>query len=301
MRNLLRASTIAMTAAISFICVFLAGCKPQPMQSGWLTSVSTATGDPDWWNLPAYRLEKLDGTITIVNDSSALYVRFYSRDQRLMRRLRGSGLTVWLTNAQNKSERLGIHYPLGMHGRGRPPEETHMLPNADLPPEVVMNMLDRPNNENLEILQSDSAAPLMKTPEDARLDGIRALVSEPTAGGVQYALQITPGEGRSWIKPGAKLLLEINSPAMGRGDSEGKGPSEHGGWGGRHGGGGGEGGEGGGGGGFGHRGGHRGGGGESGDDHDSKQPAGVSPTTPLHFQFAIQMASRPQPESAAAK
>jgi hypothetical protein len=284
------------TATIATLCLGVTGCKPEQLQSTWLKPSATIEGNPDWWNLPTYRIEKLDGTVTIVNDSTGLYLRLFSRDRRLTRRLRMAGLAVWLNNPSGrKTERLGIHYPVGMHGKRASFQPDHYLPNANLAPEVVGEMLSQ-QNENLEILSSDSSLSGNKTPDDAQQIGVRAHLGETTGGATEYALRIGMGQLAPWIKPGSLVQLEIQSPAMNReafhGEGEGSEGEGHRGEGGGRSFPGGGGGFGGGGGGFdGHHGGQGGRHGRESRGDSTGASEGIPPTSPIHFVFNIQLAA----------
>jgi len=293
-----RTRLFGLTTFTAILCLASIGCKPEQLRSTWLKPSAFVKNSPDWWNLPTYRVEKLDGTVTLVNDSAGLYVRLFSRDRRLTGRLRMSGLTVWLNDPASKnSGRLGIHYPIGMLGKNASFHSDHFLPNADLAPEVVGQMLSQ-QNEDLEILSSDSAASGNKSPDDAQQLGVRAHLGETTGGATEYTLRIGVGQLAPWIKPGSRIQLEIQSPAMDRSAFHGEGAGSEGGGhrgegGGRsfpRGGGGGF----GGGGGGGHHGGQ--GGRYGGESHGDSTRTGesISPTSPLHFLFNVQLASSPQ-------
>lgn len=289
-----RAHLVGLAALIAILCLALTGCKPEQLRSTWLKPSGLVQGNPDWWNLPTYRIEKLDGTVTIVNDSTGLYLRMFSRDRRLPRRLRMAGLTVWLSDPTGKkASRLGIHYPIGMHGNDASFHPDHYLPHADLSPEVVVQMLNQ-QNDNLEILSGDSTLTGNKSPDNTQQFGVRAHLGETTGATMEYTLRIGMGQLTPWIKPGSRIQLEIQSPAVDRSAFHGEGGAPEGG--GHRGDGGGRPYPGGGGGFGGHHGGQGGwrGGGSHGDS--TRTAEGIPPTSSIHFLFNVQLAASAQAE-----
>ena len=284
-RHILRIAALA-----GFSGLVLTGCHSKPWHSAWLNPSATIQSNPNWWKLPAYRVDQFAGTIAIVNDSSALYVRLFSHDHRLARRLQMSGLTLWLSDAQNKNTpRLGIHYPMGMGNRRSAFHPDHFLPNADLAPEAMDEMISRQNGE-FEILRGDSSLSGPILSDDAGKYGVTAVISDSAGGNFEYNVRIAYGDLAPWIKPGASILMAVESPAMKRPEGHGErsggfggGESPVGGWGGGRPGGGGFGGHGGG------RGG-RGGRGEERSDSTS-QSGGITPDSPIKINFTVQLAA----------
>jgi hypothetical protein len=285
----------ALTVLTGAFGLIILGCHSKPWQSTWLNPSATIQSHPDWWKFPAYRLDKFDGTVAIVNDSSAIYLRLFSRDHRLARRLEMSGLTIWLSDGKNtKTLRLGIHYPIGMRNRERPFHPDHFLPNADLSPEAMTSMIER-QNEDFELLQGDSSLTGPILHGDAGKYGVYAAISDSAGGAFEYKLRIGFGDLAPWIKPGYSLLMEVDSPAMDRSASRGGRPGERDGGGDRP--------EGGwgrpGGGGFGGHGGGEGGGwrgrggGEGRRDSTVQSSGGISPTAPIKLSFTVRLAATP--------
>ena len=284
------------------LALSLNGCKSQPLNSYWLKPSASDSTNPDWWNLPTYREDKLQGTMTIVNDSSALYLRLFSRDRHLARRLEMTGLTIWLGNdADSRAPRLGIHYPLGMQSGKAAFHPNRYLPNANLPPDVMGQMISQQHND-FELLLGDSSLSGQRPHEEEGQFGLLTTLGEASGNGFEYVLRVDMGHAVPWIKPGAALSVEVESPAMDRtafrGDrSGGRGEHREGGEGrgmGRPGGGGG-----GGRGGFG--GGHRGGGPGEMHGDSTGQPQGIPPTSPIQLRFELHLAATPQAAPAAQK
>jgi hypothetical protein len=209
--------TLALGAMLPAI-LFFAGCRPETLASVWHASSSVRANERDWWNLPAYRVKNFAGRITVVNDSSDLCLGLYSSDRHLAHRLRGSGLTVWLTNAQNKSEKLGIRYPIGRQKGEREFRPNRFLPNENLPPSEMGAMLQMPNDE-IEILAEDSTRSGRKSVDEAEQLGLSARLTEADSA-VAYLLTIEMAQLVPWLRPGSKVLLEIESPVMERAKPE---------------------------------------------------------------------------------
>jgi len=212
--------TLVLGAMLPAALLF-AGCRPEKFASVWYGSSSVRASERDWWNLPAYRVKNFAGRITVVNDSSDLCLGLYSSDWHLARRLRGSGLTVWLTNAQNKSEKLGIRYPIGMQKGERGFRPNRFLPNADLPPSEMHAMFEMQNDE-IEILAEDSALTGRKSLDEAEQLGVSARLTEADSA-VAYLLTIEMARLVPWLRPGSKVLLEMESPVMERPKPEDEG------------------------------------------------------------------------------
>ena len=234
------------------------GCGPQELNSFWL-SLPPESSEPDWLNLTSYKVDKLGGTVTLTNDSSAFYIRMTSSDRRLAGRLQGRGLTVWLADAKDKDHRLGIHYPIGMRDSTRHHQHENLLPDASLPPEALEGMMNLPAEQDLEIISSDSTLQGRKSPAEAETLGVHANLTVST-GIVVYTLRVAMLPAFTWLRPGADLLFTVDSPAGQAREHRGQGGNHAG-----HGGGeGGWGGQGGGGGFGGRHGGYRGEGGDEG-------------------------------------
>ncbi len=259
--------------------LLLSGCGQEILKAVWLNSSYEVNGNPDWWNLPAFAVKDLSGRVILANDSSALYLGLYSSDRHLARRLKGRGLTVWLTNPQDKTERIGIHYPIGMPGDGMRPRPEEQAPNTDMPPPKAMEMV-KLETEDLEILTQDSSISGRRTHDEAQQLGVRATFMEKDSA-AEYTLTIELGQMTAWLKSASRVLLEIESPAMEHFGSEGRERPEGGG---RHG----EGMPPEGGGAFPR------GEGRGGQHHPGEgQREGVSTNKPIDFKFTVELAANP--------
>jgi hypothetical protein len=190
------------------------GCRPETLTSVWYASSSVRANGHEWLNLPAYRVKDIAGRITVINDSGDVCLGLYSSDRHLARRLRGSGLTVWLTSAQNKTEKVGVHYPIGMQKKERQFRPSRFLPNENLPPSEMQAMFDLQNDE-IEIFAADSTRSGRKSSDEAAKLGVHAQLTEVDSA-IAYLLIVETSKLAPWLSPGSKALLEIESPAMER-------------------------------------------------------------------------------------
>jgi hypothetical protein len=202
------------------IDLLLSGCGQEILKAVWLSPSYEVNGGPDWWNLPAFAVKDLSGRVVLANDSSTLYIGLYSSDRHIGRRLRWRGLTVWMTNPEDKTERIGIHYPIGMPGPGMRPTAEEQARDTSMPPPRAMEMVGLETGD-LEILTNDSTRSGRKTHDEAQQLGMRAafLQNESAA---QYTLAVEERQIVPWLKQGSRVLLEIESPAMERFGGEGR-------------------------------------------------------------------------------
>jgi hypothetical protein len=281
---------------IIILCFVLgSGCGSELLKSSWLKQSSIINDAPDWMNLPAYQVDEINGSITLVNDSSAVYVRLYSHDRRLGSRIRGAGMTVWLTDPKDKTRRIGVHYPMGFHGGQHPGNSEHYLPKTDMPAETMVDMMNAQGREDVEIISADTSINGRKTPDQAEQLGLRCALSEADSA-AEYTLKIGGGRLASWLQPGIRASIEVDSPAIdwqrrrerggessgSEGRRGGEGGPFGGGIGGGHGGGG--------------RFGGRHGGGEHGEGENPRREQGgdsksVPPNKPIKVVFTVQLAT----------
>jgi hypothetical protein len=76
------------------------------------------TGD-EWENARNY-FEKEKVTVGVVNKPDTVYVRLSTRDLQIQRNLLALGLTLWFNERGGRNKTIGIHFPIGMQGGGRP-------------------------------------------------------------------------------------------------------------------------------------------------------------------------------------
>ena len=265
--------------------VAIHGCGPDLLKSNWLSLSAVVQGGPDWQKTGSYRFDDLNGTAAMVNDSSTLYFRFTSNDRRLAQRFRRTGLTIWITNPLNKHEKLGVGFPVGRSESENATHADHLLPSGDLQPAQLAGMLDVQNG-NVLITSPDSSMSGRKTHDEAVRLGIITQLSEGESA-TEYQLRVTMGRIAPWIKPGSRVLVEVDSPAGERKKfNEGEEHEKRGSWGGMRPGGGDEGEEGGGG--FPGRGMGR----RHGREHEAEdQPhEGVPMNRAIHLQFELDLA-----------
>lgn len=203
------------------------GCRTPTYTAQWLKPEWLGDDGPDWYSVPCYSMKKPSGTITLVNDSASVYVRLFSSDRNFAQRLNRQGFTLWLSNPKDKTQKLGIHFPIG-RADGAPPERPErFLPDANLTPQAMFDML-RVKNDELEIFLSGPEQKERKSLDDAEDElGLRADFIEHKGSG-EYLLEIRRGNLTDWIQPGARLLLEMESPKPEGPPAGGRGPGDRG-------------------------------------------------------------------------
>jgi hypothetical protein len=110
---------------IAFLLVIiLSSCSSMvKVNSQWKDSKNEIVidGKADDWEQSLIYFEKENLLIGARNDNQNLYMCFKSNDRDVARKMFMSGFTIWLNNEADKSKSLGIHYPIGMMGRGKMP------------------------------------------------------------------------------------------------------------------------------------------------------------------------------------
>jgi hypothetical protein len=114
--------------------VHLGGCKNVEVSSLWLDRPIDIDGsDAEWENAKMY-IEEANLSLGLFNDAEYLYVSLVTADRNVERQIMGQGLTVWFDAKGGKNKTFGVHFPLGMRGRGpdgRPSgEDREMLPSS---------------------------------------------------------------------------------------------------------------------------------------------------------------------------
>ena len=225
--------------ATALLSLLLSGCNSKTLEAQWVESSTLTNGEPDWWNMRAYSTPEWGGRMVIANDGGMLYLGAYSGDPRFAFRLREQGLTLTLTNAENKRERVTIHYPMGKRNMPRRPPDQNFLPSDNLPSGEIFDMLEK-QSDDAEIIAPDSAKSGIKNLIETEQLGISPQVTE-SEHSTEYTLRLKTAALAPWLKPGAKVVLKVESPAMkeprerpgrggggmpfgGRGGREGGGP-----------------------------------------------------------------------------
>ncbi len=97
------------------------GCsKPVQVSSRWLDHEIAIDGTDDEWGSATIYAKQAKVSLTVLNDSTDMYIRLCSRDRDVQARVLGPGLTVWFDPDGGKDKTFGIHFPLGRHEPGMP-------------------------------------------------------------------------------------------------------------------------------------------------------------------------------------
>jgi hypothetical protein len=196
------------------LAVAVSGCNTPVIKATWLKPEAAATGTIDWWSLPAFRIDELNGTLTQVNDSSAIYLRFYSQDHRLAGRLKRAGLTTTFVNPEDNKAQITIEFPMSLQSGGGSFHANRYLPAGDIPATEIDEML-KLQSDDVRVTLENSALSGVKTPEQAEQMGIQARFDEKI-NAFEYLLKVDMKLAPSWLKPGHQIEVRIMSPALER-------------------------------------------------------------------------------------
>jgi hypothetical protein len=123
----------------------------QKVNSQWKgnTKSTIIDGKADDWDQSLVFFEKENLLIGTRNDKDNLYLCIKSNDRDVARKIFMAGFTIWLNDEANKSETIGIHYPIGMMIRGR------MSNNMERSSEdyKASSKMDKENNRTESMLQ----------------------------------------------------------------------------------------------------------------------------------------------------
>jgi hypothetical protein len=114
--------TLAIFHASVFTVFILSGCaQPMRLSSRW-RNIDIEIGDvgSDWGRAAMY-VPKAKIAVTMINDSEFLYIRLSSRDREMQAQVMTMGLTLWFDAGGGKNKITGVHFPLGMQSRHKPP------------------------------------------------------------------------------------------------------------------------------------------------------------------------------------
>jgi hypothetical protein len=104
----------------------LAGCRGAAVDSQWKSQEIVIDGDGVEWQSVVPNTPKPAVDLRAVNDGKFLYLCLTTREKRLVRECLTMGLTVWFKPNGRQSQKLGIHFPLGLAAAGprqSPPKE----------------------------------------------------------------------------------------------------------------------------------------------------------------------------------
>jgi hypothetical protein len=98
---------IALVSGISII----AGCNGDKIQNQWADEKITVDGKfADWEGIPQNIIEDQNIVIGTANDENNFYLMLRMNDERMARRIRMMGVTVWLNKDGKKKKDYGICY-----------------------------------------------------------------------------------------------------------------------------------------------------------------------------------------------
>lgn len=107
---------------LTVVLSFILSCKGKRIQNQWADHEITIDGKyADWEGISQNFLEDQNLVMGLTNDENNLYLMFRGNDDRMARRIRMMGVTVWL-NKESKKKDYGICYTgsTDLHVKYRP-------------------------------------------------------------------------------------------------------------------------------------------------------------------------------------
>jgi hypothetical protein len=107
--------------AMCLLAISTFACEKQiELTSRWCDQEIDFDGPDEQWGPATIYAQKQKVSLTVFNDDECVYMRLYTRDRGVQGPVLMSGFTVWFNPDGGKSKAVGIHFPLGMHGKGAP-------------------------------------------------------------------------------------------------------------------------------------------------------------------------------------
>lgn len=89
----------------------IAGCKSQEAPCSWADKPMKVDGKmADWTGLPTTYFEDEGAVLGLSNDDKNLYIQVRFKDQKWVKTIKMSGLSLWFDNKGKKKKNLGIKY-----------------------------------------------------------------------------------------------------------------------------------------------------------------------------------------------
>lgn len=119
-----RARLFFVSVTFLLSCIFVAGCGKPELYSKWRNRQIAIDGKfEDWQNEIAYYDKNTRVSIGVINDDAYLYICLITRNRGLMEQLTRAGFSVWFDPDGGTAKVFGIHFPLGIQGKGMPMEK----------------------------------------------------------------------------------------------------------------------------------------------------------------------------------
>lgn len=173
---MIRKGNVSISATILIILFQLtaAGCGTPDIPSKWLDSAVIVDGNTNEWDTThSYYDNEHHVVIGAMNDTDKLYIYLSSTDRKMYTHLIFSGCTVWFDLNGGKEKIFGVHFPVGMLGRG----EEMPRPGTEIPSEdLFVKKLDGLQGI-IEIIDTARGERAIIKTEDAKRKGIEARIA----------------------------------------------------------------------------------------------------------------------------
>ncbi len=211
----------AIKIVLLFSIVFQGGCSVNKVACHWRGYDIVANGyENEWQGSPQYYDKKRQLAIRVTNDVEALFLCVSTSDKALKKRIRMSGLTVWLDPQGGKEQIFGIHLLGGdtkRPDRGSGPGAGAFRPADDRgrPEENEQKPPFSETLEELEISYWGATGPLKMRIDEVQRTGIDIGIGPPEGGRMVYEFNIgfKAAPSLSGLKPGMIVGLGIQTGA----------------------------------------------------------------------------------------
>ncbi len=204
-----RPARLIFLTAILILSLALAGCKSTPLAAEWYAAAFDINGQPDLGEFKGLRIPDVQARFVIANDDERLLLSIQTTDEALRRQVHIGGVTLWLTNPQDRRETFGVRYPALPQRGVRPREQIgpHDI-GSDAPP-----FMQDQQPQALAILDADGRGERVMSADSARALGLDA-VTRHEARTVAHVIAITLDSLAPWLKAGDEVLLSLEIPKI---------------------------------------------------------------------------------------
>lgn len=181
--------------------LLLASCNSEPILAEWHDSATDINGKPDLSELKGLRIKNVNARFVIANDDEQLILAIQTSDEALQRQIEMGGVTLWLTNPQNKRETFGVRYPALTKPKGRLEKPIEFMEPRDN---------REPRSTNVELL-AKTGEPRMLSQSDASFLGVLT-ETKYEANTVAHLITLQFDSLAPWIQAGNEVTLSLYVP-----------------------------------------------------------------------------------------
>lgn len=186
------------------IGLLLVSCNSEPIIAEWHDPATDINGKPDLSELKGLRIKNVNARFVIANDDEQLILAIQTSDEALQRQIEVGGVTLWLTNPQNKRETIGVRYPAL-------PNLNFLIRNLrlDIEKEARDRML-RERGVTVELLAKKGESRMLN-PAEANAAGVIAETTSE-ANTVAHLITLQFDSLAPWMQAGNDITLSLYIP-----------------------------------------------------------------------------------------